>query len=69
MDVREKEEVFDVAALNAALVGTRFGHKLRHFASIGSTNAALLEDAAKGAPEGTVYVADEQTAGRRPRRP
>ncbi len=33
-------------------------------ASTGSTNADLLERARQGAPEGTVIVADEQTAGR-----
>lgn len=55
---------FDIAAVNAALVGTRFGRKLRHFASVASTNTLLLEAAANGAPEGTVFVADEQTAGR-----
>jgi BirA family biotin operon repressor/biotin-[acetyl-CoA-carboxylase] ligase len=51
-------------ALNAALTGTRFGGGVRHFTEIGSTNTALLEAAAAGAPEGTVYLADEQTAGR-----
>jgi BirA family transcriptional regulator, biotin operon repressor / biotin---[acetyl-CoA-carboxylase] ligase len=34
------------------------------FASLGSTNAALRSLAERGAPEGTVVVADEQTAGR-----
>jgi BirA family biotin operon repressor/biotin-[acetyl-CoA-carboxylase] ligase len=32
--------------------------------SVGSTNELLREAAAAGAPEGTVYVADEQAAGR-----
>ena len=54
----------DVAAINAALVGTRFAGKVRHFATVWSTNAMLLEEAAAGAAEGTVFVADEQTAGR-----
>jgi BirA family biotin operon repressor/biotin-[acetyl-CoA-carboxylase] ligase len=34
------------------------------FASVDSTNTLLLEAAAAGAAEGTVYVAEEQTAGR-----
>jgi BirA family biotin operon repressor/biotin-[acetyl-CoA-carboxylase] ligase len=55
---------FDVSAVRRALVGTRFAHGLQHFASVGSTNALLLEAAAAGAAEGTAYVADEQTAGR-----
>lgn len=58
-------------AVNRALIGTRFAGKLQHFASVSSTNTLLLEAAASAAanrksvtPEGTVYVADEQTAGR-----
>jgi len=50
--------------LRAALVGTRFAANLQHFASVDSTNTLLLAAAANGAPEGTVYLADEQTAGR-----
>jgi BirA family biotin operon repressor/biotin-[acetyl-CoA-carboxylase] ligase len=50
--------------LRNALVGTRFAANLQHFASVDSTNTLLLEAAANGAPEGTVYLADEQTAGR-----
>jgi len=54
----------NLSALNKALVGTRFAGKLQHFASIDSTNTQLLAAATDGAPEGTVYLADEQTAGR-----
>jgi BirA family biotin operon repressor/biotin-[acetyl-CoA-carboxylase] ligase len=50
--------------LRAALIGTRFASHIQHFASVESTNTLLLTAAAQGAPEGTVYVADEQTAGR-----
>src|ERR1700761_397208 len=56
--------VFAAAAVNAALVGTRFARRLQHFPCVGSTNAMLQEAAAQDAPEGTVFVADEQTAGR-----
>jgi BirA family biotin operon repressor/biotin-[acetyl-CoA-carboxylase] ligase len=42
--------------------GTRWD--VRRFASIDSTNTALLAAARDGAPEGVVYVADHQTAGR-----
>ncbi len=59
-----QEQVFHATTINASLVGTRFARRLQHFATVGSTNALLLEDAANGAPEGNVYVADEQTAGR-----
>ena len=57
-------EPIDLPKARAALVGTRFARGLQHFSSVGSTNALLLEAAASGAAEGTVYVADEQTAGR-----
>ncbi|MDQ2924480.1 MAG: biotin--[acetyl-CoA-carboxylase] ligase [Acidobacteriota bacterium] len=55
---------FDVAAAGRALAGTRFARRLQHFASVESTSSLLLAAAANGAPEGTVYVADEQTSGR-----
>lgn len=45
------------------LGGTRFVD-VRWFTSIDSTNAYLLECAARGAAEGIVAVADEQRAGR-----
>jgi len=57
-------DVFDVNEVNAALVGTQFAGKVRHFASVGSTNAMLMEEAVAGALEGTVFIADEQMAGR-----
>ena len=56
--------MFEREELRAALVGTRFASNLQHFPTIDSTNTALLAAAANGAPEGTVYIADEQTAGR-----
>ncbi|WP_208029184.1 biotin--[acetyl-CoA-carboxylase] ligase [Rhabdothermincola sediminis] len=45
------------------LSGTRFAD-LRWVAETTSTNADLLREAAAGAPEGVVLVADHQTAGR-----
>lgn len=49
-----------------SLAGTIFAGegKFHHFASIGSTNAEAIRAAAGGAPEGSVFLADEQTAGR-----
>jgi BirA family biotin operon repressor/biotin-[acetyl-CoA-carboxylase] ligase len=37
---------------------------VHHFASIDSTNALAMAEGARGEADGTVYVADEQTAGR-----
>jgi BirA family biotin operon repressor/biotin-[acetyl-CoA-carboxylase] ligase len=46
------------------LRGTIFDAKLHHFYKIGSTNTAAMAAAADGAPEGSVFLAEEQTAGR-----
>ena len=44
--------------------GTLFSGHIHHFYKIGSTNTTAMAAAADGAPEGTVYLAEEQTAGR-----
>jgi BirA family transcriptional regulator, biotin operon repressor / biotin---[acetyl-CoA-carboxylase] ligase len=44
--------------------GTLFATHLHHFYKIGSTNTAAMAAAAEGAPEGSVFLAEEQTAGR-----
>jgi BirA family biotin operon repressor/biotin-[acetyl-CoA-carboxylase] ligase len=44
--------------------GTIFDKQLHHFYKIGSTNTAAMAAAAAGAPEGSVFLAEEQTAGR-----
>ncbi|MBV8675272.1 MAG: hypothetical protein JOZ33_17745, partial [Acidobacteriaceae bacterium] len=54
----------DLASLETALAGTRFVGKVRLFASIPSTNTHAMAEGETGAPDGMVYVADEQTAGR-----
>ena len=43
---------------------TIFDAHLHHFYKIGSTNTAAMAAAAQGAPEGSVFLAEEQTAGR-----
>ncbi len=58
------EDPFDITALDAALSGTPFCHNLRFFPTIHSTNTLAIQEAEAGAPEGMVYFADEQTAGR-----
>lgn len=50
--------------LEPALRGTIFSRKLHHYFGIGSTNSEAMEAASLGAPEGSVFVAEEQTAGR-----
>jgi BirA family transcriptional regulator, biotin operon repressor / biotin---[acetyl-CoA-carboxylase] ligase len=46
------------------LRGTIFDAKLHHFYKTGSTNTAAMTAAAEGAPQGSVFLAEEQTAGR-----
>jgi BirA family biotin operon repressor/biotin-[acetyl-CoA-carboxylase] ligase len=46
------------------LHGTLFQTGLHHYYKIRSTNAVAMKAALDGAPEGTVFVAEEQTAGR-----
>ena len=43
---------------------TIFAGKLHHAISVGSTNAIALEAGAVGHPEGSVFLAEEQTSGR-----
>jgi BirA family biotin operon repressor/biotin-[acetyl-CoA-carboxylase] ligase len=50
--------------LQPLLRGTIFAEHLHHFYKIGSTNTTAMEAANKGAPEGSVFLAEEQTAGR-----
>ena len=56
--------MFDLSAVESSLADTIFAGKV-HFAAVtGSTNSDALAAAGNGAPHGSVYLADEQTAGR-----
>jgi BirA family biotin operon repressor/biotin-[acetyl-CoA-carboxylase] ligase len=44
--------------------GTIFGQHIHHYYNIGSTNSEAMEAAGASAPEGSVFVAEQQTAGR-----
>ena len=46
-----------------AVKGTLF-RQIQHYYKIGSTNVVAMEAAAAGASQGTVFLAEEQTAGR-----
>ena len=50
--------------LDPLLRGTIFDAQLHHFYKIGSTNTVAMAAAAEGAHEGSVFLAEEQTAGR-----
>jgi BirA family transcriptional regulator, biotin operon repressor / biotin---[acetyl-CoA-carboxylase] ligase len=58
------EDHFDLTTLNAALAQTPFHNQLHFFPSIHSTNTYAMAQGEAGAPDGSVYFADEQTAGR-----
>lgn len=58
------QDGFDLDVLNAALAGTCFQDKLHFFPTIHSTNTQAMAEADAGAPDGSIYFADEQTAGR-----
>ena len=46
------------------LQGTIFGKHIHHHYKIGSTNSVAMEAASAGAPEGSVFLTEQQTAGR-----
>ena len=50
--------------LRPLLRGTIFHSNLHHYYKIGSTNTAAMAAAADGAAHGSVFLAEEQTAGR-----
>lgn len=57
-------DTVNLASLSDALAGTPFAGKIEHLQSVPSTNQLALEAAQAGAPHGSVWIADEQTAGR-----
>jgi BirA family biotin operon repressor/biotin-[acetyl-CoA-carboxylase] ligase len=44
--------------------GTIFASRVRHYFRVGSTNVMAMDAASAGEPEGTVFFAEEQTAGK-----
>jgi len=55
---------FDAKALQSRLTGRKIGCRLHYEDTVDSTNRVAMELARRGAPEGTVVLADCQTAGR-----
>jgi BirA family biotin operon repressor/biotin-[acetyl-CoA-carboxylase] ligase len=60
--------MFDLAVLETSsehgLAGTIFAGKLHYSAVTGSTNSDAMAAARNGAPNGSVFLTDEQNAGR-----
>ena len=55
---------YDLARLHSALQGSIYADKLHYFPEIASTNTLAMQAASEGADEGSVFLADQQTAGR-----
>jgi BirA family biotin operon repressor/biotin-[acetyl-CoA-carboxylase] ligase len=56
--------MFDLAALETELAGTVFAGKLHYAPTTASTNSDAMAAARSAAPHGSVYLSDEQLAGR-----
>jgi BirA family biotin operon repressor/biotin-[acetyl-CoA-carboxylase] ligase len=52
------------ASLKGTIFGAQSGKQIHHYYKIGSTNSEAMRAAAEGAPEGSVFLAEEQLAGR-----
>lgn len=50
--------------LNTSLKGTIFAGKIQHYFRTGSTNLEAMQAGSNGAPEGSVFLAEEQLSGR-----
>jgi BirA family transcriptional regulator, biotin operon repressor / biotin---[acetyl-CoA-carboxylase] ligase len=50
--------------LGPLVQGTMFASRIHHYFRVGSTNVVAMQAAADGEPEGAVFVAEQQTAGR-----
>jgi len=51
-------------SLKGTVFGASSGKLIHHYYKIGSTNSEAMRAAAEGAPEGSVFLAEEQLAGR-----
>jgi len=56
--------VYDLKALESAFARSIYSGKFHYIAVTGSTNTDAVAAARSGAPHGSVFFADEQTAGR-----
>jgi len=58
------DKAFSYTTISKSLDTTEFGHPLYYYNSTSSTNNKAKDFALNGEPEGTLVVANEQTAGR-----
>ncbi|MCT4604587.1 MAG: biotin--[acetyl-CoA-carboxylase] ligase [Marinisporobacter sp.] len=60
----KEPDTLDANALEIEIGSKHIGSNIHHFESIDSTNTMAKKMASKGAKEGTVIIAEEQTGGR-----
>ncbi|MBV8206313.1 MAG: biotin--[acetyl-CoA-carboxylase] ligase [Acidobacteria bacterium] len=56
--------LLDPSCLRPLISNTIFFAQITHYTSLPSTNTVAMQAAAEGAPEGSLYIAEQQTAGR-----
>lgn len=61
---KTEDEIFSADTIARGLQTQTLGRRIVYYRRIGSTNDAAKQLADAGGPEGTVVIADEQTAGR-----
>lgn len=57
-------DVLNAAALNVYLQTKRYGRQLHHFHEVTTTQLLAHEQVRKNAPDGTIVIAEHQTAGK-----
>jgi BirA family biotin operon repressor/biotin-[acetyl-CoA-carboxylase] ligase len=62
--VTNAEDVPLPERLEPLIAGTVFAGGVQHFATIGSTSAAAMQAGVEGGASGSVWIAEEQTAGK-----
>jgi BirA family biotin operon repressor/biotin-[acetyl-CoA-carboxylase] ligase len=62
--MKDSSDEMALASLESRLEGTIFAGQIHYFLQTASTNALAMEAGAGGGPEGAVFLADEQIAGR-----
>src|SRR5262249_26233320 len=63
-DTRIADDTLSLDRIGEALRAETVGHRILLYDEVSSTNAVLRELAAEGAPDGTVVLAESQSAGR-----
>ncbi len=63
-ELQKLPDILAPSLLRSKLGENQIGHRIVHYFKIDSTNDVALKMASRGAPHGTLILAEEQTAGR-----